>query len=354
MEKIIPPSRQPEGSFPWLLQQVPQSLGPRPITPKENQRLVYEGKIPMWMPVGLKDNQYCWPDVIEEHPAYERDGMDWWGTEWVWVEVAGGMMVKPDYVTVHDITKWREEISVPDLSKVDFEDDARIQTARYDNDRMHAFFLAEGLFERLHEILRFEEALLAFIEEPEAVQDFYTAVADFKIELLGKVFKYYDPVDYIVYSDDWGTQRAGFLSNEMFREAIMPQTKRIWDFVHSQGKFIELHSCGLTQQYIEEILEMGCDAWTPQPINDFDMLTEKYGDKITLGIPVPGIPEAKTEDEARELVRAFVDKYAPKGRVIAQMFPGNPDPAIADAAHDELYKYSSSFYAKMRDKAEKK
>lgn len=347
MSNNIPPSRQPVGTFPWMLQQPPMPLGPRPITPKENQRRVYAGEIPIWMPVWLGDNQYCWPDVVLEHPIYEQDGMDWWGTEWVMVESAGGMMVKPGFVTVHDITKWREEMQIPDLSKVDFEDDAKLQTARYDNDRMHVFHLTEGLFERLHECMPFDEALAAFIEEPEAVQDLFTAVADFKIELLKKVFTHYAPIDYIIYGDDWGTQRAGFFSNKMFRDAIMPQTKRILDFVHSQGKFVELHSCGLTQQYIEEIIEMGFDAWTPQDINNFDMLTEKYGHKIAITVPVAGLDKATSEDSARKLVREFVDKYAPRGRVLAG-FMRNLDATIADAAKDELYNYSTAYYAWIR------
>ncbi|KPU42532.1 methylcobalamin:coenzyme M methyltransferase [Oxobacter pfennigii] len=351
MSNNIPPSRQPEGSFPWRLQQVPRPLGDRPITAKENQRLVYEGKIPMWMPVWLMDNQYCWPDVVLEHPMYEQDGFDWWGTEWVMVESAGGMMVKPGTRTVTDIAKWREEMPIPDLSKVDFEEDAKLQTARYDNTRMHVFHCPEGLFERLHECMPFDEALMLFYEDPEAVQDFFTGIADFKIELLKKVFHYYDPIDYVIYGDDWGTQISGFFSNEMFREAIMPQTKRIWDFIKSQGKFIELHSCGLTQQYIEEIIEMGCDAWTPQAINDFDMLTEKYGNKIALTVPVAGMDKAATEEEARQLARQFVDKFAPRGRIIAG-FMMNPNPAISQAASDELYKYSSEFYANMRKEAE--
>ncbi len=313
--------------------------------------MVYEGEIPMWMPVWLKDNQYCWPDVVLEHPEYERDGVDWWGTEWVWVEIAGGMMVKPGFVTIKDIKKWREQMPCPNLDLIDFEGDAKLQTARYDNDRMHVFHLTEGLFERLHEAMPFDKALLLFYEEPEAVQEFFKGIADFKIELLKKIFEHYEPIDYVIYGDDWGTQRAGFFSNEMFREAIMPQTKRILDFIHSEGKYVELHSCGLTQQYIEEIIEMGCDAWTPQAINDFDRLTEKYGRRITLTVPVEGLAEAESEEDARALVRAFVEHYAPRGRIIAG-FLMNPDPVIAKAADEELYAYSSAFYQKMRAAAE--
>jgi uroporphyrinogen-III decarboxylase len=191
----------------------------------------------------------------------------------------------------------------------------------------------------------FEETFLAMYEEPEAVQAFFEAMVNYKIKLMDIVFKKYAPVDYIIWGDDWGTQRAGFFSNSMFREFIMPYTKRCWDWVHAQGKFVELHSCGLTQQYINEFVEMGLDAWTPQAINDLDMLTAKYGDKIALTVNIPGINEARTEAEARALVRKFVDTYAPRGKVIAGMIT-NPDEKVKTAAFEALYNDSSEFYAK--------
>lgn len=346
MKNVIP-SRQKPGSMPWLLQQVPPDMrADLPITAKENLRRVFTGEKPCWIPVWNIDNQNVYPDVVWEHPPYDADGLDWFGTEWVMVETAGGQMPKTGTRVISDFRKWKEEVTFPDLTKVDWEEDAVLQTSRYDPNRMHVFHTAEGLFERLHELMPFDETLMAFYDEPELLRDWFDAMVKYKIELLGYVIKYYDPVDYIIYGDDWGTQRAGFFSNEMFRETLMPYTKKIWDWLHSQGKFIELHSCGLTQQYIEEIIEMGCDAWTPQTNNDLDMLTEKYGNKITLTVPMEGVETATSEEEARALVRAFVDKYAPRGRIVAMKLMSAPK-EIADAAYDELYIYSSAFYAKQ-------
>jgi hypothetical protein len=339
------PSRQKYGSMPWLLQQPPPPLvGDRPATAKENLRRVFAGEKPFWMPVWNVDCQNVYPDVVWEHPPYDEDGLDWFGTDWVMVEVAGGQMPRTGTRVISDFRKWKEEVKFPDLSKADWAGDAALQTQRYDPDRLHVFHTAEGLFERLHELMPFDETLMAFYDEPELLQDWFDAMVAYKIELLGYVFEYYDPVDFIVYGDDWGTQRAGFFSNEMFRATLMPNTKRIWDWVHEQGKFVELHSCGLTQQYIDEIVEMGCDAWTPQANNDFDMLTGKYGNAITLTVPMKGVETAGSPEEARRLVRAFVDKYAPRGRIVAGKLFAAPD-EIRDAAYEELYYYSSEYYA---------
>jgi len=343
----MPPSRQPEGTFPNKMQQPPTPLypGDRPITAKENWLRIYRGEKPSWLPIYLVDNQYCWPDVVLEHPKYEVDGFDWFGTEWVTEPNIMGQMPKPGTRVITDITKWREEVTFPDLGSVEWEEDAKLQTARYDPGRPHLFHCSEGLFERLHELMPMDDTMLAMAEEPEHVHDFFAAMVSYKIELIGLVFKHYDPVDYIIWADDWGTARAGFFSNKMFRELIMPHTAECWDWIHSQGKFIELHSCGLSQQYIEEFVEMGLDAWTPQSINDIDALTKKYADRIAFTVWLPEIEAAKSEKEAREYIRKFVDKYAPRGKIIAGPIM-NTDENIRTAALNELYNYSSEFYAK--------
>jgi len=340
-------SRQRYGSFSWLCQQTPPPMPPRPVTARENLKRVYEGEIPYWMPIWMYDNQWIWPDVILEHPMYEADGKDWFGVEWVWVEAVQGSMVKPGTRLLSEFSKWREELRFPDLEAVDWAGDAAYQKEVYDPDRLHVFHSAEGCFERLHEVIPFDEALTALVEEPEEVQAFFTAVADYKIKVFEKLFTYYEPIDTIIYGDDWGTQRAGFFSNEMFKELIKPQAKRIVQYLRSRGKYVELHSCGLTQQYIEDIIDMGFTAWTPQAINDFDMLTEKYGRKMTFTVPVPGLDKPGiTPDEARGAVREFVDKFAPRGRVVASVMV--KDPAVKEAAYDELYTYSSAYYSRLR------
>ena len=154
-------------------------------------------------------------------------------------------------------------------------------------------------------------------------------------------------MDGVLYHDDWGTQRAGFFSNDMFDEQLLPATKKYLDFVKGQGKFIELHSCGKNIQYIPEMLEMGIDMWTPQlVINDPDYLHNNWGKRMTFAFPL-NIPHGAKEDEVRRLVRDFVDHFGENGRVMAFIMTDMTDPAQDEIARDELYNYSLEYYNRL-------
>lgn len=266
------------------------------------------------MPAYMTESNTVWPDAMEEHPVPEVDGYDWWGVYWTMVKDVGGMITKPGTRTISDFANWKEELEWPDLSVVDFKTDGEKLQKMMDPDRVHIYECVEGIFERLHELIPFDESLMAFYEEPELLEEFFQKMADYKIESTQKVFEYYGRVDGVLYHDDWGTQRSGFFSNEMFRNQLMPATSRFLKFIKDQGKFIELHSCGKNIQYLPEMIEMGIDMWTPQAvINDPDYLYGNFGDKMTFAFWVNIDPKAD-EAEVRKIARDFVDHYGAKGR----------------------------------------
>ena len=333
-----------EGSFPWLFQQALPPITGRPISVRENYERCVRGQQPYWMPNYFLEKNIVWPDAVEEHPVPEKNGFDWWGVDWYMEPGIGGMITKPGTRVISDFAEWKNEVEWPDLSCVDFAADGKKLQSRLDPDRAHIFECTEGVFERLHEMMPFDESLLAFYEEPELLEEFFQKMADYKIEVCQKVFENYGVVDGVLYHDDWGTQRGGFFSNEMFREQIMPATKRIMDYIKSQGKFIELHSCGKNIQYVPEMIELGIDMWTPQVgINEPDFLVEHYGDRMTFAFDMPIAPDA-TESQIRQQTRDFVDRFGGKGRVMCWIM-GTPEQSAI--ANDELYTYSSAYYKKL-------
>ena len=338
---------QAPGSFPWIFQRPKEPITGRPYSVRDNYIRCVKGEKPYWMPAYMTESNIIWPDAMEEHPVPEVDGYDWWGVYWVMVESAGGMIIKPGTRVISDFANWKEEVEWPDLSVVDFKTDGKKIQKMLDPDRVHIYECVEGIFERLHEMMPFDETLLAFYEEPELLEDFFQKMADYKIESCQKIFDNYGRVDGVLYHDDWGTQRSGFFSNEMFREQIMPATSRFLKFVKDQGKFIELHSCGKNVQYIPEMIEMGIDMWTPQAvINDPDLLYEKYGDQMTFAFWLNIDPKAD-ETEIRKIIRDFVDHFGAKGRCMPCIMTDMSNPKQSIVAHDELYNYSLEYYNKL-------
>ena len=338
--------KQRPGTYPWLAQQKKDPILGRPISVRENYIRVATGQKPVWMPAYGFESNTCWPDVIEEHPVPEEDGKDWWGVEWIMQEDIGGMMVKPFTRTLSEFSKWKEELKWPDLDSVDFASDGEKISSRFDPDRPHIYQCVEGIFERLHELIPFDETLEAMVEEPELVAEFFDRMADYKIKLCSKVFENYGRIDGVLYHDDWGYQRCGFFSNQMFEELLVPPTKKVMQFLKSQGKFIELHSCGKNIQYVPYMIDMGIDMWNPQrDINDPPMLKEKYGDKMTFVFPIKGLDAPHMEEsDIRRLVREFVDFYGKGGRIMASIMVPKDMQERAVIARDELYNYSLEYY----------
>ena len=333
------------GTFPYMMQQKKPPIEGRAYSVRENYIRCATGQQPYWIPLKFFESNIVWPDAMEEHPVPENvDGYDWWGVYWQDVPVVGGAITKPGTRVIYDMANWENDVEWPDLSLVDFKSDGEKIAKNLDPDRAHVYEAPEGITERLHEMMPFDEFLLSFYTEPEALERFLQKMADYKIESCSQIFKYYGQVDGVLYHDDWGTARAGFYSNEMFREQIMPATKRFFDYVKGQGKFIELHSCGKNFQYVPEMIELGVDHWSPQMnVNDADALYDNFGDKITFTFNITLDP-ADDEATVRDKVREFVERYGGKGRMMAG---ARCTPEQNEIVKDELYTYSLNFYNKL-------
>ena len=114
---------------------------------------------------------------------------------------------------IKDITKWRDYIHFPDLDAMDWESGAQKDLAGYNrNEKLLCLFGMEGNFNRLQSLMGICEAMLAMIEEPEAVYAFFEAHTEFKCRTIEKIAKYYKP-DIYVNGDDVASSTALFISN---------------------------------------------------------------------------------------------------------------------------------------------
>lgn len=306
------------------LPQLPVFSGP--ISSRENYlRLFHKdgGEKPLWIPlaneiVNLAPSMI--PDnvarsfVIEGKPfnPMEGGGPDMFGTEWVYVPVAGGSMVRPGAPRLCDAGEWREKIPFPDIEAWDWEGSATLNREFLNNDRPILVWFLTGLYERLISYMDFADAAVAMIDEEQkdAVKELLENLTDLYLKIFEKFIRYYH-MNILYFHDDWGSQTSPFFSLETVREMLVPSLKRITSFCHEHGVIFEFHCCGKVEKLVPAMIESGMDVWCGQPMNDKAMLHEKYGKDIVLGIEEDTLPLDATDEACHAAAKKFVDQYGP-------------------------------------------
>lgn len=132
----------------------------------------------------------------------------------------------------------------------------------------------------------FEDWMITFGSEPDYVRRLYGKLVDTWIENLeafhGAVG---DRLQVLQIADDFGTQRAPFLSPRAFRELVMPAYRRGLDWVHQRTNWkVMLHSDGALVPLLPSIIEMGVDILNPVQTSATGMdpafLKREFGDRL--------------------------------------------------------------------------
>ncbi len=270
-----------------------------------------------YVPAFFKDLSFCKPALINERPE-GRDGKDWFGVDWTYVPEMGAPMVTPGTQVLGDITRWREVVKFPDLDALDWEAMAAADTARWDRENtLTLVLLINGPFERTHALMGFVDAMASMLEEPEEYQALVDAIADYKIELVKRIAKYYKP-DIMNMHDDFGGADRMLMSPDTWRKFFKEPMRRIIQAVHDNGMMFQCHSCGYIAPIFDELVEIGIDAIDPlQTCNPLREMKDKHQRHVTFlggydNINVfdrPGV----TEEEIRAETRRTLDLLAPGG-----------------------------------------
>jgi len=297
------------------------------LTERENILRVFKGEMPEWLPryggIGDDGSRGVSPTttiLISFMRGFTRDGdKDLWGVPYVGAEsVNGATIPKPGHYILDDITKWRDVIKNPDIDSYDFEKLAAKDTAHVDR---HNSALGLGLytnwFQGIIAFMGFEEALIAFYEEPEEVKALLNYIGSFLEETLKRAIPTYKP-DYVMLTEDTATAQNPYISPEMYREFLKPCYKRYCDIALNAGLPVVHHNCGRCEDYIPDWIDIGVSAWEPaQTMNDLVGIKKKYGRKLAICGGWDSMGPAMDEDATEELVRAevrkYIDTFAPGG-----------------------------------------
>jgi len=277
-------------------------------------------------------------------------GADAWGVLWTNQgpnPAVDGNMVAKDFILFDNIEDWKEKVKFPNFNKFLLRiimKNMKKGMGVNPKEQVVASLLLSGTFERMNQMIGFEEALCAFYESPEATKEFFEAMCEYKLACIEKMHKVLKP-DVIHMHDDWGTEKNMFFSPEIWREFIKPIEKRYADRIHELGMLYVHHSCGFIEQIIPDLIEIGVDAIEPVMMcNNIEKLLKEYGTQITFcgGIDNRVIDdEGSTEEQIRAEVRRAIDTYAPMGRYIPYYIPTNTEKFMI--YQDECSKYGYNY-----------
>lgn len=202
------------------------------------------------------------PQFKSDSIAPETTGRDSWGVLWHWPKGAQGPhpIVSEENAVVKDITRWRDQLVIPDPTKLDWRDVKEYAEKADRDEYMLISFTNQGLFERSHALMGIEEALVAYLTNPEDMYDLVGAICDFKIVMADLLYEAAEP-DIMLFLDDWGNAQNLFLPPYVWRDVIRPHQQRLIDHVHSKGALYMHHADCVCTPILEDMIEMGIDIW---------------------------------------------------------------------------------------------
>ena len=194
----------------------------------------------------------------------------------------------PEHVdfTVQDRATW-EEHAKPHLTELDRR---RIPFEGYRNARAFAaekqrFFCWAGVapFEQMHPVCGHEYMLIGMALDPDWVKDMVQTYTDLTINHQQVLFDEEGAPDGMFYFEDMGFKTQPFMSPAMYEEIVMPGHQRLFDFAHSLGCKVIVHSCGHVAPLVPGLIEAGMDCLQAMEVKagmDLPTLYRQFGDRI--------------------------------------------------------------------------
>ena len=174
---------------------------------------------------------------------------------------------------------------------------------------------ADGLFVTYNAItgydgcqayIRSDELLPLLLTDPDWIRDMVETQADMAIEMakimIGEGYRF----DAAFLYNDMGYRKAPFFSPRIYREIIQPADRRMFDFFHSQGLPVILHSCGNVRPLIPDLLDIGLDCLQPLEVKagmDLVELKREYGQDLAFmgGIDVRAMADPDPQAIEQEI-----------------------------------------------------
>jgi uroporphyrinogen decarboxylase len=194
----------------------------------------------------------------------------------------------PEHVdfSVKERPEWESMIK-PHLLKVDRR---RIPFGAYRSQKALAqvedrAFCWSGIapFEQMHPVCGHEYMLMGMALDPDWVMDMVQTYADFTIMHLETLFAEEGTPDFMFFYEDMGFKDKPFMSPTMYEEIVQPGHAKLFDYAHSMGCKVMLHSCGFVEPLVPGLVKAGMDCLQAMEVKagmHMPRIAETFGGKI--------------------------------------------------------------------------
>jgi len=204
------------------------------------------------------------------------------------------------------------------------------------SERVVIGMLSYLLFERGAPVMGMDNFLTSFITHPDEAHAFLHAIAEYDRKVFDRYLEL--GVDGISFSEDLGTQRALFISPEMFREFFLPEYEFIFQNVLAEGKIVNFHSCGCVDAIAGDLARIGVTILNPAQARAND-LTRMKADTVGRMAFWGGIDTAVlargTPDDVRAEVARRMEVLKPGGGWVCS--PDQSIPGVAEENYEALW-----------------
>lgn len=173
-----------------------------------------------------------------------------------------------------------------------------------------------GILEAVVSLVGYENLCYMLADDPDLVQDIFDAVGSRYLRYY-EICAEFDTVGALISNDDWGFSNQTLLSANDLRQYVFPWHKKIVQAIHKKGKPALLHSCGMLDLVMDDIIDdMKYDAKHSfeDKIRPVEEAYEKYGNRIAIlgGIDVDFICN-KSPEEVFNRTAAMIELSETRG-----------------------------------------
>jgi len=139
-------------------------------------------------------------------------------------------------------------------------------------------------FEQMHPMCGHEHMLVGMALDPDWVKDMVMTYADLTIRHLDVLFEEEGPPEAVWFYEDMGFKEKPFMSPAMYEDIVQPGHARLFEYAHSKGCKVVVHSCGYVEPLVPGLIEAGMDCLQAMEVKagmDLPNLVQRFGDRIT-------------------------------------------------------------------------